>query len=267
MKKLALFMISASLIACQNERKSINDSDSTNLAHHPSISFKYDSVKVYSNHTIVNENTKDTTKAVLTYPVFLDSVVNQFVEQKMMNFANEGEHYNTYEDFGNAFVKNYDNFAKENKDYSQTWFMDGKIEVVAQQSDYLSALITFVNYEGGAHPNSTFTYLNYDPTNHKEITLDELINPESMPTLTAVAEKIFRKNEKLSTTESLKDKYFFENDQFNLNQNFTITNEGLKFLYNPYEIKAYVYGTTELLIPFAELKDIAKPNSLLNPAK
>ncbi|MNL65691.1 hypothetical protein D3C87_1900590 [compost metagenome] len=88
-----------------------------------------------------------------------------------------------------------------------------------------------------------------------------------MSKLTAVAEKIFRKNEKLSPTESLKDKYFFENDTFSLNQNFTITEKGLKFLYNPYEIKAYVYGTTELLIPFAELKDIAKPNSLLNPAK
>ncbi|WP_449436931.1 RsiV family protein [Pedobacter steynii] len=36
------------------------------------------------------------------------------------------------------------------------------------------------------------------------------------------------------------------------------------FLYNPYEIKAYVYGTTELVIPFSELKEIAKPNSLLS---
>jgi len=266
MKKLALFLISISFIACQNEKKSVSTSDTTNKVNHTDLSFKYDSVKVYSKHTIKSEDVTDTTKAVISYPIFPDQKVNQFIEQKMMSFANEGEHYNTYQDFTNAFIKNFDDFNKENKDYGQTWFMDGKIEVIAQKPQYLSALITYVNYEGGAHPNSNFTYLNYDPANHKEITLDALFSPEAMPKLTMIAEKIFRKNEKLSATESLKDSYFFENDKFSLNQNFTITKEGLKFLYNPYEIKAYAFGTTELLIPFAELKDIAKPNSLLNPA-
>lgn len=266
MKKLALFLISLSFMACQNEKKSSSTADTASQVNHADLSFKYDSVKVYSKHTITNEQTTDTTKAVISYPVFQDQQINQFIEQKMMGFANEGEHYNTYKDFTNAFIKNFDDFNKENKDYGQTWFMDGKIEVVAQQPQYLSVLITYVSYEGGAHPNSNFTYLNYDPVNHKEITLDALISADAMPKLTAVAEKIFRKNEKLSADESLKDRYFFENDKFSLNQNFTITKEGLKFLYNPYEIKAYAFGTTTLLIPFAELKDIAKPNSLLNPA-
>jgi hypothetical protein len=266
MKKLALFLISISFMACQNEKKSVRTSDTTTQVKHADLSFKYDSVKVYSKHTITSEHITDTTKAVISYPIFSDQKINQFIEQKMMNFANEGEHYNTYKDFTNAFIKNFDDFNKENNDYGQTWFMNGKIEVIAQQPEYLSILITYVNYEGGAHPNSNFTYLNYDPANHKEITLDALISAESMPKLTEVAEKIFRKNEKLRPAESLKDSYFFENDKFSLNQNFTITKEGLKFLYNPYEIKAYAFGTTELLIPFAELKDIAKPNSLLNPA-
>lgn len=266
MKKLALFFITVSFIACQNEKKSVSTTDTTNLSSHAELSFKYDSVKVYSKNTVTHEKTIDTTKAMITYPVFADQQVNQFIEQKMMKFADEGEHYNTYQDFTSAFIKTFDDFSKENKAYGQTWFMEGKIEVVAQQPQYLSALITYVNYEGGAHPNSNFTYLNYNPSDHKEIVLDNLIKPNTMPKLTAIAEKIFRKNEQLSPTQSLKDSYFFENDKFSLNQNFTITKEGLKFLYNPYEIKAYAFGITELLIPFAELKDIAKPNSLLNPA-
>lgn len=266
MKKLALFFITLSFLACQNEKKSVGTTDTTNLEKHTDLSVKYDSVKVYSKNTVTNENITDTTKAVITYPVFSDEKINQFIEQKMMSFADEGEHFNTYQDFTNAFIKNFDDFRKENKDYGQTWFMDGEIKIIAQQPQYLSALITYVNYEGGAHPNSNFTYLNYNPSDHKEITLDSLLEPNAMPKLTAVAEQIFRKNEKLSPTQSLKDGYFFENDKFSLNQNFTITKEGLKFLYNPYEIKAYAFGITELLIPFAALKDIAKPNSLLNPA-
>lgn len=266
MKKLMLFLITVSFLACQNEKKSVGTNDTTNLQNQTDLSFKYDSIKVYSKNVVSSDNTPDTTKAVITYPIFADEQLNQFIEQKMMKFADEGEHYNTYQEFANAFIKNFDDFSKDNKTYGQAWFMDGKIEVKARQAHYFSALVTYVSYEGGAHPNSNFTYLNYDPSGHKEIILDSLIQPGAMPLLTAVGEKIFRKNEKLSTDQSLKDGYFFENDKFSLNHNFSITNEGLKFLYNPYEIKAYAFGITELLIPFAALKEITRPNSLLNPA-
>ncbi|SMC87167.1 DUF3298 and DUF4163 domain-containing protein [Pedobacter nyackensis] len=265
MKKLALFLISISFIACQNEKKSVNTVDSTSLAVDTELSFKYDSVKVYSKFPIVVEKVSDTSKAVISYPVFADEKINQFIQQKVLKAGNEGENYTSYLDFANSFIKNFDDFSKENKGYGQTWFMNGKVEVVAQQPHYLSLLFTFVNYEGGAHPNSSFVYLNYDPVNHQEIILDSLLNPGSMTKLTAVAENIFRKNEKLAPGVSLKDNYFFENDKFSLNQNFSVTKEGIKFLYNPYEIKAYAYGITELLIPFTALKDIAKPNGLLNP--
>jgi len=42
-----------------------------------------------------------------------------------------------------------------------------------------------------------------------------------------------------------------------------VSEKGLVFLYNAYEIDAYAAGRTILTIPFADLKDIAKPNSLL----
>lgn len=266
MKTLYILLLAACFTACQNEQKSKNSSDSIAATAIEELSFKYDSVKVYSKNPVSGDkNIKDTSKAVISYPLFTDQKINQFIELKVMNSANEGEHFTSYKEFTDAFIKNFDDFSKKNKTYGQTWFMNGKVEVAEQQPQYLSLLYTYVNYEGGAHPNSAFTYLNYNPVSHQEILLDSLIKPETMPKLTAVAEKIFRKNEKLSASESLKDKYFFENDMFSLNQNFSITKEGLKFLYNPYEIKAYVFGTTELIIPFAELKDIARPNSLLNP--
>lgn len=64
MRKLALFLISISFIACQNEKKSVSTADSTDQVKHADLSFKYDSVKVYSKHIITSENTTDTTKAV-----------------------------------------------------------------------------------------------------------------------------------------------------------------------------------------------------------
>lgn len=51
-------MISVSLMACQNERKSVNTADTTSLVKHTDLSVKYDSVVVYSKNIITNENTK-----------------------------------------------------------------------------------------------------------------------------------------------------------------------------------------------------------------
>lgn len=52
--------------------------------------------------------------------------------------------------------------------------------------------------------------------------------------------------------------YLFEKGRFVLNDNFTLTQTGIKFLYNVYEIKPYVAGITELEIPYSDLKDILK---------
>jgi len=268
MKKLGLFIIAIGFIACQSENKTSNTTDTTSVVNTgDSLTFKYDSVKVYSKTPVsVDKNVTDTSKAVISYPLFNDEKVNQFVETKIKLTADSGKNYKTYNEYATDFIKGYDNFRKSEKDYPQTWFLDINAKVVKQKPGYLSLLNTYVNYSGGAHPNSVFIYLNYNPATHQEILLDSLIQPGSLPKLTAVAEKIFRKNEKLSPTASLKDGYFFDKDTFKLNDNFTITDQGLMFLYNPYEIKAYAYGKTELVIPFSELKEIAKPNSLLSPA-
>lgn len=273
MKKLGVLLISLGVIACQSEKKTSDQTDSTTLVPTEettapasnALSFKYDSLVVHSKTSVVYEKSqRDTTKAVIFYPVFTDAKINEAIRHNILASATDPDHKPaSLKEMVKEFVDSYDSFRAEEKDYKQTWFMDSKTEVVAQQKDYLSTLHTYVSYEGGAHPNSYSGYWNYNPQTHQEIKLADLIKPNTRKQLVAIAEKIFRKNEKLTPTASLKDNYFFENGKFDLNDNFTITKEGLKFLYNPYEIKAYAYGITVLIIPFSDLKDIAQPNSLL----
>jgi hypothetical protein len=52
--------------------------------------------------------------------------------------------------------------------------------------------------------------------------------------------------------------YFFENQRFILNDNFVLTQKGIKFLFNVYEIKPYTAGITELEIPYEKLNGILK---------
>ena len=271
MKRLGILLISLSVIACQSEKKTTDQTDSiagSTVSSSSSLTFKYDSLQVFSKQTKPAEKgNTDTAYAKFVYPLFSDQKLNELVEKMALKAAEQTDQSTnkTYKELATSFVEGFDEFNKENGGTQSAWFLDDQTKVLVSQPDYLCLEHSNVSYAGGAHPNSAMVYWNLDPKTLKEITLESLIKEGSLPELNAIAEKIFRKNEKLSPTASLKDNYFFEKDTFALNRNFTITKEGLKFLYNPYEIKAYAYGNTELLIPFSELKAVAKPNTLLSP--
>ena len=84
--------------------------------------------------------------------------------------------------------------------------------------------------------------------------------------LNQVAELIFKKNEGLRADAPIdSNSYFFTDHRFSINNNFVFTTEGIKFLYNQYEIKPYAAGKTELLVPYAKIKSLIKPGSVLQP--
>jgi hypothetical protein len=268
MKKLGMALAIATMLACQGEKKvnqSIESTKDSAVVPTDSITYHYDSVKVYSRNRLSSDTrVTDTAKAVITYPVFQDGNLNELVSKDIVKMVDNEKTYSNIESYAKGFMTDFDSFQKENPDRIQTWFLNINTKVIRQKPKYIAFYTTYINFSGGAHPNSAFIYRNYNPVTHQPITLDSLLLPGSKDKLNALAEKIFRKQEKLTPNQSLKNNYFFEKDTFKLNDNYTINDEGLLFLYNPYEIKAYAYGITKLLIPFSELKDIASPGSLLS---
>jgi hypothetical protein len=272
MKKLAVLFLVFIVMACQQEKKHFIATDSiapVKSAFGDTLTYSYDSVKVLSKiKTSANKNTTDSAVATLVYPVFSNTKINELVQENALKSSNPDQPaYHSYKEMATGFIKDFDDFRKENQDYGQAWFKEVRISVLAQQKNYLGLKYFFTDYTGGAHPNTAIIYKNYDPQTQEEITLDALVSPANHEKLVAVAEQIFRKNEKLTATQSLADKYFFEKGEFALNNNFTITSQGLKFLYNSYEIKPYSEGITELLIPFTAIKYLLKTNPALPPIK
>lgn len=266
MKRLIALAFVTCLYACNNEKKTQQVVDSASATVKPgtdSLTYTYDSVKVYGHPSLSkNKLITDTAKSVIAYPVFSDHVVNKFLEDRVISMAGQQGIYKTYKELTTGFIKEFTVFQSKNKE-DQTWFQNMDLSVIKNYPNYLSVLYTYMEYKGGAHPNTLFTYINYNPKTYQTITLDSLITPEGMPKLRAVAEQIFRKNEKLSPQASLSKGYFFAEGVFSLAETFTVSREGLKFLYNPYEIKPYAAGLTELIVPFSAIKDILKPSSIL----
>ncbi|TKC06762.1 DUF3298 and DUF4163 domain-containing protein [Pedobacter polaris] len=264
MKKIFCFIIAATLFAsCRNEKPKDHVEDATVKAD--TLTYKYDSVKVYSkNIAKSSESSKDTAKASIKYPVFENQGLNKYIHRQVLDyFSKEDPAIISYQDITNSFIKGYDSFFAENKDTYQSWFLIIEIKVLKQTANYIALQYIHADYAGGAHGNTNISYLNYNPKTNQAVTLDSLIDVSQISKLLNIAEAIFRKNEKLTPTEPLVEKYFFEKGIFSLPESFYVSDKGLVFLYNPYEIKPYAAGTTELIIPFDAVKSIAKPNTIL----
>jgi thioredoxin-related protein len=269
MRKLAIGLICLGIIACQSENKNNKNidlaADVNSAAASDSLTYSYDSVKVVSKHVVpIEESFSDTTKAVITFPRFLDADLNKLVEDRVCrNASTPDKSFKTYQELADNFIKGFDDYLSYNEDNIQTWFLDVNVDVLLQTQELLSLKFTQADYMGGAHPNSSFSYLNYDRKDKTILTLDSILKPNTFSKLEHVAEQIFRKNEGLTPTQSLADAYFFDKDVFHLNTNFTLTKNSIEFLYNPYEIKPYAAGTTKLVIPYTVIKDLIKPNSII----
>jgi hypothetical protein len=269
MRKLAWVLLCAFIFSCTSDKKKETVKEQTPVQNTvaDSLTYTYDSVKVYSKTPVSpNKNVTDTAKAVIVFPLFKDTTLNSMLVNKVGFTSTNGDKqdFRTYREIATAFMERFDSYEDDNDDHHQTWFSDIKMHVLLQRPGFISLQLNNIYYLGGAHPNSMYLYLNYDLKTHKVVKLEPLLKPGSMPKLNAIAEKIFRKNEGLAPTAPLTNGYFFEKDTFKLNDNFTITTTGLQFLYNPYEIKPYVSGRTVLTIPFSEIKDMIKENSLLS---
>ena len=256
---LACFFLLLVISACNSEKHKTEENRVTDT-----LSYAYDSIKVYSKYLPqANQNIIDTAKASISFPIFKSDTLNQFIKRKVFDFFAEEEPATSYQDIANSFIKGYDSFVSENPGTQQAWFLIIKINVLKQASNYLSLKYIHSDYAGGAHGNTNISFLNYNTKANTVLTLDSLIKKDQMQALVRIAEDIFRKNEKISPTEPLEEKYFFDKGKFSLAQSFHVSDKGLVFLYNPYEIKPYSEGYTELIVPFSALKNIAKPNTIL----
>ena len=265
MKKLILPLFAVALFfACRNENK---DKKVAHVitAENDTLTYRYDSVKVVSNNLVKPEVNReaDTANAVVRYPVFENDSLNNYIKSQVFHYFGDEEVPTAFDDIAGSFIRGYNEFYLQNPGTAQWWYLLIDIKVIRQLHNYVALKYIHSDYAGGAHGNTSISYINFNPKTNKAVTLDSLILPEKKAELLKIGERIFRQNEKISATESLEKKYFFTNGRFSLPKAFYVSDKGLVFLYNPYEIKSYAEGITELVIPFAELTTIAKPQTIL----
>ncbi len=287
MKNIIIALSCLTLLSCQNKANNntdttVDESDTSELIEtilnhtiRPTATEKtlfkdslpYQTIRFYKT-TTKSTDPKDSAKYAYVksnYPQFANDYV--FLNNKVLSIATAepwtGNKTYSMEKASNLFFKEYLEFKKEYPESPATYTWDEDLKVSFQDVNLLVLTDESYVYTGGAHGLESIVYFNLDLENQKELILSDLLVSNYSNKLTDVAESIFRKDEDLNPTEPLV-KYFFENDIFKLTENFAITDEGLLFTYNPYEIRAYAEGTTDILIPYAKIKDLINPNSFIS---
>lgn len=212
------------------------------------------------------------------YPEFESVIFNQTIKNEILNIYHDDNDSKEsrpkdFEELAKPFVDDYDSKLKEGKPFvndanaineggflAMPWYMEANTAVQRQTKKYLMLHANTNWFMGGNHPISMEYYYVYDRKSFKRITLDNLFHKGYDQKLLIIAENIFRKQEKLKPAGKLNEEagYFFNNQNFILNDNFTLTEKGIRFLFNVYEIKPYAAGVTELEIPYEQLKEILK---------
>jgi hypothetical protein len=202
----------------------------------------------------------------IAYPVFKGTaILNDTVSEKLIKTLGLDNKADTnLNQLSQNFVKSYTAFKSQQPKSSIVYSLMGTGKVVRQDSSLVTLQLNGYIFQGGAHGGASIHFINWNIKANKNITLSDILTSGYEEKLTAVADTIFRKSENLSDTSSLKRDYFFKDGKFTLNNNFLITPIGLRFLYNQYEIKPYAAGQTNLLIPYAKIKSLLLPHTVIS---
>ncbi len=186
-----------------------------------------------------------------------DTILYRLINQFQLNEKPD----TSLKELSEKFLTNYQIF-KQSRKSPVLYTLNCYAKVLRQDSSLTTLETGGYVFTGGAHPSSYTGFVNWNTKLNRNITLADLISPADMEKFKSIAENIFRKNEKLSDTASLTGNYFFKDNKFSLNNNYSVPPLGIRFLYNQYEIKPYAAGTTALLIPYSKIKSLLRPNTV-----
>lgn len=133
-----------------------------------------------------------------------------------------------------------------------SWATDIRGEFKESYEHWINYLATLYDYEGGAHGLTSEIPIVFDKQTGVPVTYDVFtgnLHPERLATLLDT-----HKFDKLELPEGIDTENVFYVDNIQPSRLFSVTEEGITFYYQPYEIAPYVFGVIPITIPWEELK-------------
>lgn len=171
---------------------------------------------------------------------------------EILNFDDEKE-ATTLKEAVQSFSNGYWELKKLYPEETMGW--EAKINGTITYEDPLLLTIELESYifTGGAHGYSSKHYLNFDKNRAKELENWQLF--KNRADFQKFVEIKFRNQEKIPAGMPINSTgLMFEKDSFYLPENIGFTNEGVRLLYNPYEVASYADGPITITLQFEEVQ-------------
>ena len=155
--------------------------------------------------------------------------------------------------------KEYSQIVKDMPHYDLPWQFKSEYSIFLNTHNLFGVQLDSYSFTGGAHGAAFTFYSVYNTENGKLLKLGDLFIPEQRSNFVALAEQQFIQSRDIDTSMTYEDAgYWFEHEEFKLNNNFRYTPQGLEILFNPYEIAPYSEGTITLNFSYEEIKSLVK---------
>jgi hypothetical protein len=148
-------------------------------------------------------------------------------------------------------------------------YIDIGYNIEYADNDLISVSFLEGNFTGGAHPNYNYFTITYDLKNGREIKLAELFKPGAkyLAAVSAYATKDLQSRTMPESGENLglAQDLFAEGAKPTAEnyQNWNITKKGLMFTFDPYQVGPYAAGSQTVIVPYATLRALARPDGVL----
>ncbi len=260
-----LYLLASCLLcfmACQEESPSKDITKQNNIPKIDTISYELKSISKESGDC--EGETDGCITATIQYIAIKDNqpvatrAINRTIEKGISGNAP------TITASLDSFIAEANAFFEEFQDVPTGYGLEIEQSVLLNTPVILSIEEFNYAFTGGAHGNYGTSYYNFDATTGQILTLKDILVKDYASPLKTIAEPIFKKAYlEAGMTKYSEAGFYFENDVFVMTDNFAITKEGLKFLYNPYEIAPYALGQQEIIIPYEGLRDLVRGDGLL----
>lgn len=169
-------------------------------------------------------------------PLNLGDATEQFEDMRPMP-ASMIPKYKPLYDSGNTTMENWEDVAK--------------VEVLTNKPDLLVLKVENYGYWGGAHGGTSLRFLNWNPSENREITLADYVKTDAQRR--ALRSLLYSKAKR-----SLGSEISGSKSNFPISTTIKVGANGLTFVYDEYEIACYAAGCPSFDVSFAELKNLGK---------
>ncbi|HHO42129.1 MAG TPA: DUF3298/DUF4163 domain-containing protein [Epsilonproteobacteria bacterium] len=197
-------------------------------------------------------------KASLTYPTAItssNSTLQAHIQQEVDILAQKYKPNPSQEEIADMLKDGEEGFWSD-------WELNATINIFATTPNTFTLKIFDYSYTGGAHGNCATEFKNYTIEDRKVLKLEDILITDYKPELLKIAETHYRELHNIPPNEGLRNFNWFE-DEFILASEFAITDKGILWLYNPYEIQPYAFGQSTFLLPYEKIKHLIPSGSVI----